>query len=90
MKKLTLIASALITSTLCTIALSSANAANKQGNGHDLKTFISMQEKQAAKKGWKFDLEKTTALFKKMDSNNDGIASGKERKTYWDNWKKNK
>lgn len=64
-------------------------AAPKKGEfDWNLEEFKELEKKKAEKNGWKYKEENAEKLFAKMDTNKDGIASGKERKAYWDNWKK--
>ncbi|MGJ8653387.1 MAG: hypothetical protein ACSHX8_08950 [Opitutaceae bacterium] len=52
--------------------------------------FLAVEKADAEKNGWRFKEDKASALFEKMDTNKDGVATSKERKHYWDNWSKNK
>ncbi|GAB5560481.1 MAG: hypothetical protein SynsKO_21280 [Synoicihabitans sp.] len=79
-----------LTLLLIPVIATAAFAAPSKGDGsQDLEQFIAQQKKQAADKGWGFRRENAEALFAKMDANGDGYATGKERKNYWDEWKKN-
>lgn len=59
-----------------------------QDNGITKATFIEMEKVKWKKNGWKFNEAKVVELFNEMDADKDGIASGKERKMYWDKQKK--
>ncbi len=45
--------------------------------------FIAMQKAKWEEKGWKWNQQKVEAMFEEMDTDKDGIATGKERKAYW-------
>ncbi|MEX0331087.1 MAG: hypothetical protein AB3N64_06640 [Puniceicoccaceae bacterium] len=64
------------------------NAKAKGPTDFDREEFYAMEKKKAKKNGWRFNQANADALFDKMDTDNDGIVTGKERKVYWDNWKK--
>jgi hypothetical protein len=46
--------------------------------------FLAAQEVKHREKGWPFDAAKAEEQFETIDTNNDGVASGKEKKAYWD------
>ena len=45
--------------------------------------FIELERIKWTQNGWKWNQARVEALFDRMDANNDGIASGSERKAYW-------
>ncbi|EMI53030.1 sulfatase-like hydrolase/transferase [Rhodopirellula sallentina] len=45
--------------------------------------FVAMEKAKWEKNGWTWNQQKAEAIFREIDTNNDGIASGKEKKTYW-------
>ncbi|EMI40448.1 N-acetylgalactosamine 6-sulfate sulfatase (GALNS) [Rhodopirellula sp. SWK7] len=48
-----------------------------------LEHFIALEKAKWQKNGWNWNQEKVEALFKEIDTDEDGIASGKEKKAYW-------
>ena len=52
--------------------------------------FIAIEKLKWEKNGWKWNPTKAEELFEKIDANQDGIASGKEKKAYWANFQKEK
>ncbi len=48
-----------------------------------LEHFIEMEKVKWEKNGWRWNQSKVEELFKKMDTNQDGIASGLEKKAHW-------
>ncbi len=53
-----------------------------------LEHFIRLEKAKWDKHGWPWNQARVEALFRTIDSNGDGIASGREKKTYWENLKK--
>lgn len=45
--------------------------------------FIAAQKAMSEQKGWRFDQAKIEKQFDEIDTNKDGIASGKEKTAYW-------
>jgi len=60
----------------------SVNAQLKKGDS-TLEQFVAREKIKWEKNGWPWDRAKVEANFRKMDTNGDGIASGKEKKAYW-------
>lgn len=58
----------------------------KRGDS-DLDHFLSLEKPKWDKNGWSWDPKKAGELFLKMDADQDGIATGLEKKEYWKNWK---
>ncbi|CAA6690710.1 MULTISPECIES: hypothetical protein [unclassified Lentimonas] len=46
--------------------------------------YLDIQKARHEKKGWIYDQSKMEAEFKAIDANNDGLATGIEKKVYWD------
>ncbi len=53
-----------------------------------LEMFAAREKAKYEKNGWSWDWEKARKRFNTIDTNQDGIISGKEKKTYWENVKK--
>ncbi|MFG0254057.1 MAG: sulfatase-like hydrolase/transferase, partial [Rhodopirellula sp. JB053] len=45
--------------------------------------FVALEKAKWKKNGWTWNQQKAEAIFQKIDTNSDGIASGKEKKAYW-------
>lgn len=66
-----------------------ANGSGKPGvklkkGDSTLEHFIEMEKVKWEKNGWNWNQSKVEELFNNMDTNQDGIASGLEKKAYWD------
>lgn len=60
-------------------------AATRKGPGDkDLADWIALEKPKWEKNGWKWNEEKVKANFEEMDVNGDGIASGMERKKWFE------
>lgn len=55
-----------------------------------LETYIEFQKTRWDKNGWNWNVAKVKQEFHAIDANKDGIATGLEKKAYWDNWSANK
>ena len=56
---------------------------DKKGKGVNKEEFVAQQKAKSEEKGWKFELDKVEATFDAMDSNDNGLVTGKERKAYY-------
>lgn len=71
----TIMIAALILSTVSAYALPVGSVTKEE--------FLAREKAKWAEKGWPWDLLKAEALFQKIDTDHDGIASGKEKALYW-------
>ena len=67
-------------------AVAQPKKALKKGD-HTLETYIVIQKKRWADNGWNWNQTKVEEEFNAIDVDNDGIATGIERKKYWDSKK---
>ncbi|WP_136060175.1 sulfatase-like hydrolase/transferase [Pontiella sulfatireligans] len=49
--------------------------------------FLENEKRRCEVKGWKWNSGKVETMFNEIDANQDGIASGREKKIYWANYK---
>lgn len=59
----------------------------KRGDS-DLVHFIALEKAKWQKNGWTWNQAKVEEVFRTIDANGDGIASGREKKAYWESLKK--
>ncbi len=64
---------------VCTAALT-ADAAKGDSTKEQ---FMATQKANAEKKGVEFNAKKAEKMFDQLDANGDGIASGDDKKAYW-------
>ncbi|CAA6690728.1 MULTISPECIES: hypothetical protein [unclassified Lentimonas] len=49
--------------------------------------YLAQEKVKYEKKGWQYSESKVGAIFDAIDANKDGLATGKEKKAYWDSKK---
>jgi hypothetical protein len=49
----------------------------------DLEHFVGLEKAKWEKNGWRWNQSKVEELFREIDADHDGIASGVEKKNYW-------
>lgn len=59
-------------------------------NDSTLEHFIALEKVKSDKNGWNWNQSKVEEQFEKMDVNQDGIATGLEKKAYWEDFMKRK
>ncbi len=66
----------------------STAVAKRSPTDRTLEEFIAQEKQKWEKNGWRWNQAKVEANFREMDTNHDGLVSGKERQTWFANKKK--